>query len=125
MGYYSDVALCLTKAGAAQLATAIEARVGRSPTDFACSAIKDLVGGEPACKDAATGAVAFCWSGMKWYADFEEVAFVENFMADLEYTEYYFIRVGEDYDDIEVIGGFWDNPLGMRIERRIAMGDAG
>ena len=125
MGYYSDVALCLTKAGAAKLATAIEARVSSTPTDFTCSAIKDLVGDEPAYKDAATGAVAFCWNGMKWYAVFEEVAFVESFMADLEYAEYYFIRVGEDYDDIEVNGGFWGNPLGMRIERKIAMGDTG
>ncbi len=119
MGYYSDVALCLTKAGAAQLATVIEARVGSSPENFASSAIKDLLGGEPAHKDAATGAVAFCWSGMKWYADFEEVAFVESFMADLEYEDYYFIRVGEDYDDIEVNGGFWDNPLGMCLVRGI------
>lgn len=37
-------------------------------------------------------------------------------MADLEYEDYYFIRIGEDYDDIEVNGGFWDNPLGMRIK---------
>lgn len=119
MGYYSDVALCLTRAGAAQLATAIEARVGSTTENFASIAIKDLIGGEPAHKDAATGAVAFFWSGTKWYADFEEVAFVENFMADLEYEDYYFIRVGEDYDDIEVNGGFWDNPLGMCLVRGI------
>ena len=59
------MALCLTKVGAVQLATAIEARVGSTPTDFACSAIKDLIGGEPAYKDAATGAVAFFWSCIK------------------------------------------------------------
>ena len=38
---------------------------------------------------------------------------------------YYFIRVGEDYNDIEVNGGFWDNSFGMRIERRIVLEDAG
>lgn len=54
---------------------------------------------------------------MKWYADFEDVSFVESFMADLKYEEYYFIRVGEDYDDIKVNGGFCDNPLGLRITR--------
>ncbi len=122
MGYYSDVALCLTKVGAAQLATAIEARVGSSPENFASSAIKDLIGGEPVCKDAATGAVAFFWSCIKWYADFEAVAFVENFMADLEYEDYYFIRVGENHDDTEVSGGFWDNTLGMCLVRGIAFG---
>ena len=119
MGYYSDVALCLTRTGAAQLATAIEAHVSNTTEDFASSAIKELVGGEPAHKDVDSGAVAFFWSGMKWYADFEGVAFVESFMADLEYAEYYFIRAGEDYDDIEVNGGFGDNPLGMRFARGI------
>ena len=49
------MALCLTRAGVAQLATAIKARVGSTPTDFACSTIKELIGGEPAYKDAATG----------------------------------------------------------------------
>ena len=125
MGDYSDVALCLTKTGAAKLATAVEARVSDTYGDFASNDIKEMVGREPAHKDMASGTVAFCWTGMKWYADFEEVAFVENFMADLEYEDYYFIRVGEDYNDIEVNGGFWDNSFGMRIERRIVLEDAG
>ena len=122
MGYYSDVALCLTKTGAAKLATAVEARVSDTYGEFASNAIKEMVGREPAHKDMDSGAVAFCWNGMKWYADFEEVAFVENFMADLEYEDYYFIRVSEDYDDIEVNGGFWDNPLGLSLMRGIAVG---
>ena len=119
MGYYSDVALCLTRAGAEKLAAAVEARTGNTSDDFGSTAIRELIGGEPAHRDVGTGTVAFCWSGVKWYSDFEGVAFVENFMADLEYTKYYFIRVGEDYDDIEVNGGFWDNPLGMRFARGI------
>ena len=94
------MALCLTKAGAAQLATAIKARVSSTPTDFACSAIKDLIGGEPAHKDVDSGAVAFFWSCIKWYADF----------------------VGENHDDTEVNGGFWDNTLGMYLVRGIAFG---
>ena len=119
MGYYSDVALCLSKAGAEKLAAAIEARIGNTPDDFGSNVIKALIGGEPVRKDEDTGTVAFCWSGVKWYSDFEGVAFVENFMADLDDEDYYFIRIGEDYDDIEVIGGFWDNPLGIQVMREI------
>ena len=91
MGYYSDVALCLTRTGVAKLATAIEAHVNNTPEDFASSAI-------------------------------EEVAFVESFMADLEYAEYYFIRVGEDYDDIETHGCFRGNPFNIPKERKIIVG---
>ena len=43
-------------------------------------------------------------------------------MADLKYAEYYFIRMGEDYDDMEVNGGSSDNPLGMRITWVVAFG---
>ena len=42
MGYYSDVPLCLSKAGAAKLATSIEARVGNTPEDFASCACFSL-----------------------------------------------------------------------------------
>ena len=38
----------------------------------------------------------FDW--VKWYADYEDVRFIENFMRGVPYI---FKRVGEDYDDIE------------------------
>ena len=41
-------------------------------------------------------------------------------MNDLEYEDYYFIRVGEDNDDTDVRGGFWENPFGMCLVRGIA-----
>lgn len=45
MGYYSDVALCLTKNGMDQLKTALAEAERNKPDSFA--AIKMLIGGEP------------------------------------------------------------------------------
>lgn len=45
MGDYANVALYLTRTGAAKLATAIEADVNNTTEDFASSAIEELVGG--------------------------------------------------------------------------------
>ena len=43
--------------------------------------------------------VYFGWDYLKWYEDYEDVTFIENFVCNLEY--YAFSRLGEDYGDIE------------------------
>ena len=44
---------------------------------------------------------------------------MENFISGISAENYYFIRVGEDYEDTEVRGLFWDNPMDMRLAREI------
>ena len=61
MGYYSDVALCLTKNGMDQLKTALAEAEKNNPDNFA--AIKMLIAGEPSKIDEGTGAVVFLWKG--------------------------------------------------------------
>ena len=46
-------------------------------------------------------------------------------MNELEDEDYRFIRIGEEYDDTEVHGGFWENPFGLELNRSIALGKAG
>lgn len=99
MGYYSDVALCLTRAGVAQLATVIEARVA-APHRLCLQRHKGLDRRRTCLQGRGHRAVAFFWSCIKWYADF----------------------VGENHDDTEVNGGFWDNTLDMCLVRGIAFG---
>ena len=41
-------------------------------------------------------------------------------MSDQDYDDYFFIRVGESDDDVEIRGGFWKNPFGMCLVRGIA-----
>ena len=119
MGYYSDVALCLTKNGMDQLKTALAEAERNNPDNFA--AIKMLIGGEPSKIDERTGAVVFLWKGEKWYEEFAEMAFVAKLMDSLPSEDFLFIRLGEDYDDIETRGSFCGKPFGMYVERKIAV----
>ncbi|SBV95176.1 conserved hypothetical protein [uncultured Desulfovibrio sp.] len=118
MGYYSDVGLCLTKNCMGQLKAALAEAEKNNPDNFA--AIKMLIGGEPSKIDESTRAVVFLWKGEKWYDEFAEVAFVEAFMNSLPSEDFLFIRIGEDYDDIESRGSFCGKPFGMYVERKIA-----
>ena len=119
MGYYSDVALCLTKNGMDQLKTALAEAERNNPDNFA--AIKMLIGDEPSKIDEGTGAVVFLWKGEKWYDEFDEVAFVAKLMDSLPDEDFRLIRLGEDYDDIETRGNFRGKPFGMYVERKIVV----
>ena len=118
MGYYSDVALCLTKNGMDQLKIALAEAERNNPDSFA--AIKMLIGGEPSKIDEGSGSAVFLWEGEKWYAEFDEVAFVAKLTDSLPDQDFRFIRLGEDYDDIETRGSFCGKPFGMYVERKIA-----
>ena len=118
MGYYSDVALCLKKNGMGQLKSALVQAERNNPENFA--AIKMLIGGEPSKIDEGSGSVVFLWEGEKWYEEFAEMAFVAKLMDSLPSEDFLFIRLGEDYDDIETRGSYWCNPQRVRITREIA-----
>ena len=118
MGYYSDVALCLTKNGMNHLKTALSEAERNNSANFA--AIKMFIGGEPSKIDESTGAVVFLWKGEKWYEDLAEMAFVAKLMDSLPDEDFLFIRLGEDYDDIETHGSYRCNPQLVRITREIA-----
>lgn len=75
--------------------------------------------------DSNSGAAVWHWAWSKWYSDFPEVAFVESLMHEMNDEDYRFIRIGEDYDDTEVRGCFWENPFGMELNRSIELGKAG
>ena len=43
--------------------------------------------------------IYFGWDYLKWYENYKDVSFIENFISNLEY--YAFARLGEDYGDVE------------------------
>ena len=61
MGYYSDVALCLSKNGMDQLKSALIQAERNNPENFA--AIKMLIAGEPAKLMKAQASLSFCGRG--------------------------------------------------------------
>ena len=117
MGYRSDVGLCLTENGKKTL----EAKLSElEPDTDKTTHVNELLDSRRKREDPESGAVAWLWEHLKWYFDYADVSFFEKLMNDLDYEDYYFIRVGEENDDTDVRGGFWDNPFGMCLVRGIA-----
>ena len=123
MGYRSDVGLVLSKHGVSVLQNHLR------DTDLSETVKEDvrnlLTHADAHFRDETTGSEAWMWESIKWYETeshyFQDVRFVADTIRELPEDEYYFIRIGEDYEDVDVQGGFWDNPFGMSLERRIAI----
>ena len=111
MGYYSDAALALTGKGVDTLDKKLAAPETSEETR---KEVQDLL-----------SQADHHWAWSKWYSNFPEVAFVESLMDEMDEEDYRFIRIGEDYDDTEVRGGFWENPFDMELSRNIVLAEAG
>ena len=46
---------------------------------------------------------------------------IADTIRELSDEDYHFIRIGEDYDDIDVRGTFLDNPFELSIQRSISL----
>ena len=126
MGYRSEVGLALTRLGAETLenrlaSPGIEEEDRQRIREFLDHADKHA-------KDEEIGHEAWYWDYLKWYTDdpvhFPEVDFIEKLLAELAYEDFRFIRIGEDYDDTEMRGGFWENPFDMELGRYIGFSQA-
>lgn len=123
MGYRSDICLLLNRPGVmslkAKLASKETSDKIRSEVEYLLShAVKHLV-------DAESGAECWHWTDLKWYdcdpEYYPEVDFIEKLMAELDEEDYRFMRVGEDYDDLEVKGCYLDDPFGLTLRREIML----
>ena len=48
---------------------------------------------------------------MKWYEEFPDVGFVEKLLAELDWSDFLFIHIGEELDEIDTRGSFRDPPF--------------
>ena len=126
MGYRSEVGLALTRLGVETL----EKRLASPEHDGEVrKRIREFLdNAEKHAKDEKSGEEAWYWDSLKWYTDdpehFPEVDFIEKLLAELAYEDFRFIRIGEDYEDTEMRGGFWENPFDMELERYISFSEA-
>jgi len=117
MGYRSDVGLALSKAGAEQLREELRALNKNSETFSETTAFLNAT--DKHLKHEATGAELYLWSWLKWYEHYPDVRFMEDLMGKLESDDFLFLRIGEDMNDNEERGSFWDNPFELSILRTI------
>ena len=106
MGYRSEVVIVLSEEAKKLLEEKLE-----SLPDEEAENIESMF----SCSDAhfihESGAELYHWTWVKWYNSYSEIAFIENFLNNLDDEDYYFMRIGEDLGDIELQGYFYDNPF--------------
>lgn len=110
MGYYSKAGLVLTKEANIQLQKELEEISGDVYELFNEWRDKFLT-------DEETGAVLYYWNSIKWYYD--ECDWANEFLERIDRKSYFFVRLGEDYEDIEELGGFEDNPFDLRATSKL------
>lgn len=114
MGYYSEACLCIKKDKLDQY----NARLSLHKTSQ-LKELRSLLESAEHIVHPQTGDELWHWKTIKWYADYEDITFLENLMAHMDCDDYRFIGIGEDADDSEVRGCYWDNPFEMSFERNI------
>ena len=113
MGYRSDVCVGMTDEATRLFQTLLE----HLPKDHeAVSLVKDArtahrshpLGDEHKSPDANCDE-KFFWEYVKWYDTYECVGFIESFLTDcIPEEDYKFVRLGEESDDVEERGEYWD-----------------
>ena len=108
MGYYSDVALLLSREADGELRVALV----KAPED-----VRQLFKGCAPEVDAKTGLRLRHWEHVRWEGDVAE--FVDSFLAALDGDQYRFLRLGERFGDLDDYGGIYDSPFGLEVVAKI------
>ena len=67
------------------------------------------------------GHLLVTWNGIKWYESYPEVNVIEKFISEMDEDEdksemFKFVRIGEDYDDVEDRGYGFDIHVNRSID---------
>lgn len=123
MGYRSDVVLVLARRGVNELQKALAQPELDQETWKETKSL--LANAETHLRDPESGSELWHWKNLKWYTDYPEVAFLENFLAaKIREEDFQFIRIGEDWDDLETLGLWFEDPFDLRLIRRIDFASA-
>lgn len=112
MGYRSDIAFVVKRSAFADMWRQ-DADAMTKVTDYASTILK---------KDDS---VLVLWNSVKWYDSYDEIGNFERLVSNLDNEDYYFLRLGENNDDTEELGGYWDNPFDTSISRSLNYSDCG
>lgn len=115
VGYRSNVALALTSDAAMVLMTLCE----HEPElrSLVADADEQIGWDQPPGADEV---VKLMWQDIKWYSGHHtDINMLEAFMHNTEAIEWYFLRIGEEPDDVQTEGEFWESD--MYIQRTIVL----
>tara|TARA_B100000519_G_C14217882_1_gene425965 strand:+ start:697 stop:1050 length:354 start_codon:yes stop_codon:yes gene_type:complete len=117
MGYRSEVAIALTSDAARKLLVL---------QDF-CPELKQLINDADDTlhfdKESINQGydIKLYWNHIKWYDSYTEIQQMEAFLYNIlsDDCEYLLLRVGEDTEDMETQGHYWESD--MYIQRSISL----
>lgn len=115
MGYYSEVALVFTAKGAEIMRSIID----NQQFGMALRTRNFLEEANTYSIDGTSRAEFFHWDSVKWYQMFEEIVCINSVMDELDNEDFLFIRIGEDFEDIEILGRYWGNPFNLDVVRTV------
>jgi len=116
MGYYSDVCIVLKKESYERLKAVIDNVDPELRKEGPC--LFDWTAEE--CQiDKGTGDVLLSWKSVKWYEAYWDVQVIINFLLEEDESNYKFLRIGEDYNDIESLGYGYFTTFRISIHREI------
>lgn len=118
MGYRSEVALCLSPAGE----TLLQQHLAEMQETLPKQEFLDIANFFHAPVDILKekGSVLRYWHWCKWYDEYAEVELANKVISELESEEFLFLRVGDDPDDVEERGHYYESPFSsLCLERRI------
>ena len=113
MGYRSEVCLCLNRKGNVMLAEKLQEadpETKKLVEELLSNADKHVT---------STNYNIWYWPCIKWYEDDIDVAFIERLLQEIPENAFRFLRIGDDLDDNEERGAFWDYPCDICITRSI------
>lgn len=106
MGYYSEVKIAMRESDYIELLNRINYYTNK---DSLSIFVKDMCSAKTVVNNGQKVAILH-WDWVKWYQEFKEVQYVEDYLAELteQCKPYKFVRIGEESGDIEVSDGWGD-----------------
>lgn len=121
MGYYSNVGIALSKEGYEKFIKHYNDTFSYRQNEFESDLRyyeeekKKMNNPEHVAED---GSVFYHFPEIKWYEGaYPEIQIIMSSLFQLDEDEYLYIRLGENIDDIEERGYFYDNPFSFGIQR--------
>ena len=93
MGYRSDVAIALYKKDYDKLINRVKMNKNQD--------LHNLINNASLFESKGGNVKILTWDWTKWYNEFEEIQWIENFINNCNSA---FVRIGEDFEDIEEQG---------------------
>ena len=115
MGYRSEVALALTQDAAKLFKAICDHNSGLKSLIEDC----DTTYGWEESEIEQGYTTKLHWTHIKWYDGYLEIDQIQEFMNNVDEEEWHFLRIGEETEDIDQQGAFWESD--MYITRAISL----